>query len=433
MDFFCFLLLNMVLFIRPAEFIPSLADLPLYELMLGVCLVTGFPRLLGQATSRAVLGQPITALVVALLPIMVLSNLVRGQGDLAWDTASTFFKIVLYYMLLVAVVDSTRRLVVFLVASVLIAVVIMGISVLDFHGYIHVPGLARMTDIVQETDSDYTQIRRMGSTGLFADPNDVSLLIVQNLLIAGYFVADRSSPLALRLLWIGPLALLGHALTLTQSRGGFLNLICGLLTFLAVRFGRKAGPVAVICLPLLLVVFGGRQTALSVTGGTGQQRTQIWADYLQLARRNPVFGIGCSNSLNYIDHVAHNSFIHCFVELGFVGGAAFLGAFGLAFWSVKRLAPGRVKILDPPLERLRPLMLAMVVSYVVGMMTLSRAYVIPTYNVLGLVVAYTHLAATRPSLPALSFNARLLVWLGLAGVAFLIVITFYCTFAVRYQ
>ena len=40
-----------------------------------------------------------------------------------------------------------------------------------------------------------------------------------------------------------------------------------------------------------------------------------------------------------IQVVSHNSFIHCFAELGFFGGAAFLSCFlaaGLSIWSLKQ-------------------------------------------------------------------------------------------------
>ena len=438
MDFICFLLLNLVLYIRPAEFIPALLGLPLFELTLGLCLLTGITRLLGQARPGVIAEQPITVLVMVLLVTVVLSNLVRAQIGLAWDAANEFFKVVLYFMLLISIVDSTRRLVVFLAALVLFVTIIMSLTALDFEGYIHLPTSNYVKEDVVTSgtssvaDEQHVELRRMGSTGLFADPNEASMLIVQSLLIAGYFAVNSGTPLALRFFWVGPLALLGIALYLTQSRGGFLNLICSVLMFLMARFGRKFGLFLVaVCLPLILIVFGGRQTSMSVAGTTAHQRIQLWSEYLSFAWHNPLFGIGYDNWKKFFALLAHNSFIQCFADLGFVGGVAFLGAFGLAFWSVKRLAPDRVEILDPSLQRLRPLMLALVVSDAVGLMSLSCPYVIPTYTALGLIVAYTNLAYTEPSLPPLNLNARMLGRLAMAGVAFQVVMIIYCAIMLR--
>ena len=41
-------------------------------------------------------------------------------------------------------------------------------------------------------------------------------------------------------------------------------------------------------------------------------------------------------------------------------------------------------------------MLASIVSYAIGIMTLSRADVYPTYTILGLAVAYEHMAVVAP-------------------------------------
>jgi O-antigen ligase len=432
-DFICFVLLNAVLYIRPAEFIPAIRGWPLYEVVLCACVVAGFPRLLEQVSPRAVFGQPISACVAVLMVATVLSNLAQGQMESAVDTADMFFKTVLYYLLLIGIVHSRDRLRWFLGAMALFAGVVMGVSVLDYHGVVHLPGMLRVVDEVWDASGELAEThRRMGSTGLFADPNDVSLLIVQNLIIAAYFLAERGVSPPARGLWGALIVLLGHALTLTHSRGGFLALLAGLVAFLMARFGRRAVPLGAVCLPVVFVLFAGRQTSLSSSEGTGQQRIQLWADYLHLFRRNPLFGIGCNNSTNYIDHVAHNSFIHGYAELGFVGGTAFLSAFCLAFWSLKRLTPTRVRILDPQLARLRPYLLAMVVCSVVGMMTLSRAYAIPTYNALGLVVAYVRLANTEPAVPPLRLDARLVAGLTGIGVLFLIVMTVYTAWAVRY-
>ena len=50
-------------------------------------------------------------------------------------------------------------------------------------------------------------------------------------------------------------------------------------------------------------------------------RLGYWAEGLQLLRDSPLFGIGQGNFGLAIGNVAHNSFVHCFTELGVIGGA----------------------------------------------------------------------------------------------------------------
>ena len=124
---------------------------------------------------------------------------------------------------------------------------------------------------------------------------------------------------------------------LTHSRGGFLGMLAALVVLLAARFGRKALPLGLLVLPAVFVLFAGRQTSISLGSGTGQSRVQLWHEGMILFVGRPLFGIGSERYADYAGHVAHNSFIHGYTELGLVGGTLFLGAFYLAAWSLVRL------------------------------------------------------------------------------------------------
>ena len=79
-------------------------------------------------------------------------------------------------------------------------------------------------------------------------------------------------------------------------------------------------------------------TSISSDEGTGQARIQLWSDGLDIFRYSPVIGIGMDNYRQFSNHVAHQSFIHCFTELGLIGGTLFLGAFFLALKGMYDLA-----------------------------------------------------------------------------------------------
>jgi O-antigen ligase len=421
LDFCSLLILNAVLYVRPAEFIPALSAIPLYQIALAFSIVVSLSPLLGQLTLRSLGGRPVSACVVGLMAVAVFGHLARFAPADAFEAADTSFKVLLYYFLLVGVVNSPSRMRGFIASTVLCAAVISGVAVLDYHGVIKVPNLS----VVMETSyvgGEAVEFRRLGSTGLFGDPNDICLLLNANIIFSLYLLTDPARGLLARAFWLAPLPLLVHALYLTHSRGGLMSLVVGLGVFLVDRYGRKAVVLGVVALPVFLAAFAGRQTDFSVSGGTGQQRVQIWSDYLLQFRAHPFLGIGFLKSLDHNPLVAHNSYISAYTELGFAGGTFFLGAFCVAFLTLVRLTPRFNGVLGPELKRLRPYLLASLSSYMVGVLSVSRTYAIPTYTILGLVAAFQQCAAAEPSPTALRFTPRLALQLTAVSVLFLIVI-----------
>ncbi len=131
--------------------------------------------------------------------------------------------------------------------------------------------------------------------------------------------------------------------------------MAGLFLLLRTRFGwRMAVLIGAALLPVLFVFFAGRQTDLSTSGGTGQERIQLWSEGLVQFRQSPLFGIGRDRFDQEVGLVAHNSYVHAFAELGFLGGMFFVGAFVLALGSLYRLSADGRHILDPDLRRMHP-------------------------------------------------------------------------------
>jgi hypothetical protein len=75
--------------------------------------------------------------------------------------------------------------------------------------------------------------------------------------------------------------------------------------------------------------------------------------------------------------------------------------------------------------RARPVLLAITASYVTGMMSLSRAYVLPTYLVLGIDTAWLSLAGVERSSPSFRLGAALVQRLSLASGGFVVLIYIY--------
>lgn len=203
--------------------------------------------------------------VLGLLPLVAASQLVNGSLAGALECGFEFFKVVVYYSLFITLVNSPRRLRQFLFWITLFAAVLVTLAVLDFHGVITLPNLTPLQDRQREALTGRELIiHRLRGTGTFNDPNELCLILVFGMALCMYWV-DEHRPSVLRFAWLLPLAGFAYALTLTQSRGGFLALLLGMAAFFYCRYGKaKALLLGALAVPILFFLFAGRQTELSV-------------------------------------------------------------------------------------------------------------------------------------------------------------------------
>jgi len=424
--FFLFILVNATLFIRPAELVPALAGAPIYNVLIIACLAASLPALLKQMALRRLMEQPISACVVGILIAGVLSQLARADLLLARTWGFEFFKVVLYYFLLIAILDSPGRLRSFLTWLAIFTILLTGLGLIHYHGIANIPALKaleRVEGYNEQTGEPIIELQLV-STGIFNDPNDLCLILVVGIMISAHRLVERHSGPA-RLLWLAPIGMFTYALVLTRSRGGFLSLLASLLALFVVRFGwRKSIPLAIGVLPAMFLLSGGRQTRLSTSEGTAQERIELWKAGLHRLLRSPLTGIGVGRYAeeNEWGLVAHNSYVHANVELGIAGGACFLGAFSVPLWSLRRLGSRQVEILDPDLKTLRPFLVAMVVGYATGLFSISRCYIVPTYMLPGLVTAYLRVTAINPAQAPPKVDGRFIRQIMILDFLFLIII-----------
>jgi O-antigen ligase len=414
--------LNAVLFIRPAEIVPDLLDLPIYEVLILSCVVVSLPAILERVRLSSLAAQPISACVFWLLGAVLLSHLCHFQFGLAHQAGVEFFKVVVYYVLFISLVTSFARLRCFLFWLVVFIIVLALLALLQWHEIINIQALEAINQRhIDQATGDIILVQRLCSTGIYHDPNDLSQILVVGMGISLYWLFNRATG-SLRLAWLAPLALFGYDLALTRSRGGFLAFLAGLLVFLGSRFGwKRMIPLAMIFLPVILFLFAGRQTNIDLSDqdDTGLSRILLWREGLELLKESPLFGIGKGEYVDRALLVAHNSFVHCYTELGVFGGTFFTGVFILAAWSLHRAKAVQLRSLNPEVQRLRPYLLGMVAAYVAGMFSLSRAYIAPTYLIPALAVAYAGLPEIARRLPPLRFDLRLLWRLALLSVLIL--------------
>jgi hypothetical protein len=174
--------------------------------------------------------------------------------------------------------------------------------------------------------------------------------------------------------------------------------------------------------PVLAGVFIMRDTDLLSGSDTGQLRLQVWAVSFDKLREYPVLGIGIEEFRKHSWLLAHNSFLHSYVELGFLGGTLFFGAFFYALWSLAKLNANKESVRDPELAPLTAVLLGIVAGYAGIMMSLSCGYTVPTYLVLGLTTVQLRLSMPAPLPRELRFNVLQMQRVFAMSVGFLAVI-----------
>jgi hypothetical protein len=418
---FClFLLVNAVLFIRPAEIVTDLEGLPIYESVILAALLVSVPAMARQLAGGAIVSKPILTCVVCMW-LAIVAHYVRIR--VFWhirEEGFEFFKVVLYFLLMIANVTTVGRLKHFLYWLVGFIFALTVLALLNFYEVIDIASLVRMKE--REIDPDtgaFVYLARLCSTGIYDNPNALARILLVGMAISFYLFSDVRGSLG-RLIGLCLLALFTFSLFQTQSRGGFIGFLVGVLTLFTASFGwRKSLPLAIVVLPVIFMLFGGRQTEIAgaLSQGTGQSRIQLWSQGFAAWKESPLFGIGMHQFEKYAENGSHNSFVQWYVELGFLGGTLFVSVFYLTLSSIFRLGLPKYRILDPELAHLHPHLAAMLSAYTAGMFSIAVGYLLPTFMILGLATVFISLIKTTPPFLKYSLNFRLFMLMILLSLA----------------
>src|SRR5207249_2472759 len=159
-----------------------------------------FGSVLEQLTINNLETRPIVLCMFGLLAAVVLSHLSQGNALAAADTGFEFFKVVVYFVLLVSNITSTLRLRMFVTCLGVCAVVFVTLALLQYHEVIELPEPepvvgelgrpksnvdtkeAYVKDVVYDEETGQNvEVKRLRGTGIFRDPNDLSLLLTTGL------------------------------------------------------------------------------------------------------------------------------------------------------------------------------------------------------------------------------------------------------------
>ncbi len=423
MAYVLFLLANSTLYIRPAELFPAMGNVQFYLVLIVAAMLCAIRQIHNQVRLHTLVQQPINLCVLGVTLATATSHLSLGYVGGAAKSFEMMAKVCLYYLTLVAVINTPQRLRGFLLNCVLCSVFMIGYSVMDYRQFVEAwSGRADIWEIKtleQELGPDEPkQLRhspendelsasgdvewyfRLCGLGFFHDPNDMAQLIVMTAILCLYFMTDPKLT-GVRYLWIPALGICAYAMYLTHSRGGILAGGVALMAYLATRYGGRVaagiGAMAALAVPVAL----GRQGNIDLSGGTGQQRIQLWADGLnQLKTSRFFFGIGEGMYAEVAGLVAHNSYVHAYVELGFIGGTFFMGCFFIPAWALFTMIRHKQPIEHEELRRMMPYLAGMGAGWCMSMMSLSRCYMPTTYMICGTLAVFMNLTGFYRRHPA---------------------------------
>lgn len=405
MAFFLFLLVNAALFLRPGEIVPALRGWEIYFYLIIACFLAAAPEVIRTVLGKPPQMQPLLLCVLAIAVMIPLPFFFSGDVGDAGRSVIFFAKSVVYYVLFISLVTTPARMRAFLVALLVCAGAVTLLAVLRYNQVIQLNTIDSVKDSMTGSDGEQIAIQRLQATGIFQDPNELCVLLAALVPLCLYFLLAHPS-LLLRALCLAVIPLFSYAIYLTHSRGGFIAFAGGLGVLAWMRYGwKKAAVLGAVGAPLLLVLFAGRQTEISTRTGTAQSRIELWRDWLTTFKDNMMLGNGMemlkeeeltSRRPDEVKrHVAHNSFLQAFADMGIVGGCLLAGAFFTALWLLYRYNRRDALVLDQELRTLQPFLFAALSAYVLGMMTLSLCYIAPTYMMLALASTYDQMA--RPS------------------------------------
>ena len=238
--FTSFCLLTAVMILRPGEMVAGLEGVPIYEGLIFTTLALSFRRVWKFFKPSALQCQPITLCLVGVFVAIPLSHLTHSYFGGVVGSTIDFTKTSLFYALLVATVDTWERFERLCVVIAVCATATISLCVIDFVGLIDFEFIKHVNDSHGVTETgEAARVLRMNGTGIFSDPNDISLLIVATGVLCVSFVGDRERSQA-RLLWLLPLAVLATGLICTKSRGGLLAMGAAGGVIVMFRYGKQA-------------------------------------------------------------------------------------------------------------------------------------------------------------------------------------------------
>jgi O-antigen ligase len=396
------------LYIRPAEIVPALANVPVMDYVAAAAALTAAVSLV--TNPRKFWDEPHDKFFLAYCLTIIVSNPASGWIGGGPAALINFSPAIVCYFLIrlgVRTPEQVRRLI-----RVLVCLNLM----LAINGLLQI---FAGTGIGQVAAMETREGVRIQGTGIFHDPNDLGMTLVMTLPFVVGTALSRGTRLIPRIVTFAALCIIVVACYYTNSRGTMLGLGVVLAVFVYRRFGFfSASVLAGIGLAAFLALGPSRMSTISAEEASAQGRIQAWAEGFRMFRSSPVFGIGYRRFGDYYTLVAHNSFVHVLAELGLAGALTFVGMFYYYFRGLRH-SPDRLAPYAAVQLMLRNTLADSGLGLLTCMCFLSRQYVAIPFVLLATGASYAS-ATRRPSSSSTLAEAASIV-----AITFALMVIFY--------
>lgn len=292
-------ILMLMLYIRPEENIEEIRGLRLF---FSISLLTLFSLAVKHFVGSLPLRRNPTMLAVSVFCFFVLvSASTNGSLSVAFVEMAN---IAAFMFIILDQIDSKDKYV-FVVRNLICCALFVSV----FSIYLYYTGASM---------NQHGVYRSIG-TGIFSDPNDLSSAIIPGLALSLSYVNKRDLASLCNLLVSG---ICLYAIVLTGSRGAVLGLVSVFVTFIFVNGRVKKGLIIpiIVSIALLFALAPKRMMDISSEDESANSRLLFWINGIRHFINQPVLGIGFNGFPDINDgFTAHNSFVLCFTEVGFLG------------------------------------------------------------------------------------------------------------------
>lgn len=384
------LALSFIYFVRPEDYIPGLAYIPIAKIAGGISLFALVFGVSGQWRTNKPKDLRLLYLLYAWLWLGIpFSSWKSNSLTLVLTDCVKLVVVVILVSLVVNSLKELRRLLWMQAA----AVMVNALGALLLHKM-----------------DDAGRLEGLGNGALF-NPNDLAINIALNWPICVMFFFGSRNPFVKGMWGLGLLAMIG-AVMMTYSRSGFLALFVGIIVVL-LEFGARGGRRWMLALPFLFFVpvvllapshYGARLESIvgtpqaeSMDRGSAEARKQLLMKSIEVTATHPLFGIGIGNFPSYSNMwmVTHNTYTEFSAEAGIPAVVIFVLILQKAFQKLRAVRSNPVLKQDEHLQLVVSALWAGLAAYMVGAFFACTARELFPYFMVGYTTALYKISSLR--------------------------------------
>jgi hypothetical protein len=376
--------------LSPAALFPHLAK---YNIMVWLAVAATLACLPQLFLHPSRWRSPEVYLMLGLTAAVPVSLIANGQTGGALRGLREFLVTGVVFFLVVASVDTVRKMRVLAFVVVISAVCLLSQSLYGWYRnglesqYVY---RAQFYNAQRGVNDEFPRLR---SVGFLDDPNDFAqfLLVSASLLTMAWWPGrwrrNLKGNLALVML---PGAYLLYGVLVTHSRGGLIGLAILVFFLLEKRFGKIIS--LLLSAGFLRSLFwmgaqGPREISMSDPATSG--RIEVAKVGSAMFRGSPLFGVGFHQfTVHNPSLTAHNSVLLCLSELGIFGTVFWLGLLVFSILDLNRIIRNDTAVAQAPglVSAANGVRIALFTFFGTALF-LSRTYVMTLYLLLGMAAA----------------------------------------------